>query len=195
MDLTEQIGAIHDAEKLTEKDIIWAAQVRFRVWYKCWTRAFQTMALYTSPEVRGRFESDLVCVDRSKLVHEIEVKLTIQDLKRDLKKTILTDDGRKKKHDLLQAGKLANFFWFAAPKGMVNPEDLPEYAGLLEVKKELIEGEYFLLLNEVKPAQKIHKNKVTTDVMQGLLRSMHDKLWRDLAGRQVERILYLDGSK
>ncbi|MEG1545399.1 MAG: hypothetical protein RR382_12915 [Tannerellaceae bacterium] len=73
------------------------------------------------------WESDYLALTRSGYWHEVEVKISKADFKKDFEK--------KDKHTTLisRIGKLPNYFSYCAPKGMLTSDDIPDYAGLIEI--------------------------------------------------------------
>ena len=84
-----------------------------------------------------RWESDFFFMDSASMCWEIEIKVDRLDFKRE------RFDGKKhKKHDLLQRIHesnnsdqflVPNYFYYCAPTGMIDVEELQPYAGLIEV--------------------------------------------------------------
>jgi len=94
------------------------------------------------------WESDLLVITKSGYVWEIEVKVSKSDYKADFKKRIST---LRYKHDLMKKGiQGANRFYFAAPAGLIKPEELPPYCGLIEAP----------FFHTVKKAPILHKKNV-----------------------------------
>ncbi len=75
-------------------------------------------------------ESDFVTVTRAGYLHEYEIKLTRSDYKRDRKK--LRHKHLSGEMDLRWTGKPAQF-WFVTPPELIDLDELPEYAGLIEI--------------------------------------------------------------
>lgn len=77
------------------------------------------------------WESDFFSVSESGYVYEVEIKVTRGDFKDDFNKT--------SKHLLLESNNAENYskkpnkFFYAAPKGLLNTIEIPEYAGLIEI--------------------------------------------------------------
>jgi hypothetical protein len=82
-------------------------------------------------------EADLISITRAHLVHEVEIKTSRSDFLREF-------ETKEEKHEILHAGGVkdypyggtyyySNYFWFAAPEGLLSLDDLPDYAGLLSV--------------------------------------------------------------
>lgn len=80
------------------------------------------------------WESDYLAVMRSDIVHEVEIKISRADFKNDVK-------NKKQKHLLLEngngvggySGEMPNYFYYAVPNGLIEVDEVPEYAGLLYV--------------------------------------------------------------
>ena len=82
------------------------------------------------------WESDYLAVMRSGIVHEVEIKVSRADFKNDVAH-------KKDKHLLLEGNDMLgrfnkksgmpNYFYYAVPDGLVQPEEIPEYAGLIYV--------------------------------------------------------------
>lgn len=97
-------------------------------------------------------EMDYMLIDESDYVNEYEIKTT----KSDFKEEFAT---KGKKHELLSQRHVGgpNRYWFACPAGIIDKETVPEYAGLVEFKKDL-NGE--MKLRIVKKAPLLHSNIV-----------------------------------
>lgn len=80
---------------------------------------------YTPP---GWYESDLYVVTASMYTIEYEIKLTVADFKADWNKG--------DKHMRLRDGTMRypTRFYFAVPEGLLQPEDVPDYAGLVYLR-------------------------------------------------------------
>ena len=77
------------------------------------------------------FESDVLGFTKNKKIHEFEIKTSKGDFKNDFKKAC-SSTGRKK-HDLIQQGELADYFWFVIPSHLYQSvkENIPEYCGVI----------------------------------------------------------------
>ena len=71
----------------------------------------------------GAWEADLLEVTRSNLTYEYEVKVSRCDFHKDGKK--------EGKFDNITSGKRTNYFYYIVPDGLVKPEEVPEFAGLI----------------------------------------------------------------
>lgn len=92
------------------------------------------------------YESDYLAITRSGYAYEIEVKISHGDYINDFKKT--------NRHLSLRKGKdCPNYFFFCSPPGVIKPEEVPPYAGLLEVD---MDGKY---IRTIVKAPKLHNDK------------------------------------
>ena len=109
-----------DSKSLTTKDIVKALRSKFVEQKYLINNAFVF-----------EWESDFLCVSDSGYVYEIEIKVTRSDFKDDFQKTnkhtIL--ESKSDNNNLLRPNK----FFYAAPKGLLNTIEIPEYAGLIEI--------------------------------------------------------------
>lgn len=73
------------------------------------------------------WESDYLAMTKTGYWYEIEIKISKADFKADFKKT--------EKHEMLSSriGRMPNCFSYCAPEGVLSREDIPEYAGFIEV--------------------------------------------------------------
>jgi len=83
------------------------------------------------------WESDLLVITKSGYVWEIEVKISRSDFKADFNKRIpgklINGKIITYKHEAIKTGIYGpNRFYFAAPAGLIKPEELPSYCGLIE---------------------------------------------------------------
>lgn len=120
------------------------------------------------------WESDYLAVMHSGIMHEVEIKVTKADFKNDFK-------NKQDKHLLLEGkGKLGkfsgkqgmpNYFYYAVPEGVVTPEEVPEYAGLIYV--------YPWGVTVVKDAKKLTDEKFDADKLRVLDKFYYNMVhWR-----------------
>lgn len=144
---------------------------------------YESQALYMVSNIyafHSRYqETDfLVVKTNNKYCYDIEIKVSVADFKADFKKTqkhdILEKGGYKSKHATFKtvkgkrkkypAGRLIktderpNRFYFAVPEGLIQPEDVPDYAGLLYVTKS---GQ----VTKVREGKLLHKKKLNIEKM------------------------------
>lgn len=97
-------------------------------------------------------EADLLVLRRSGLVAEYEIKLSRADFRADFKKEL--------KHQLLglRSTKCANYFYYVAPPGIIPPDEVPPYAGLLEIIPPP-DGRYSTRVETRREAPRLHSTK------------------------------------
>lgn len=115
----------------------------------------------------GSWEMDLFRQLNSGYITEYEIKTSRADFRNDFKKwtedvrynreeKVIERSNYRTKHDLMKRGEyVANKFFFVVPYGMVQPSEVPDYAGLIYY----IVDEWGKRFETVKPAKFIHKNK------------------------------------
>ena len=79
-----------------------------------------------------RWEADILEITKAGYQYEYEVKISRRDFKIDAEKVERnwTGPGRKK-YDVLRSGERVNYFSFIVPEGLISPEEVPEWAGLI----------------------------------------------------------------
>lgn len=87
------------------------------------------------------WECDVFELTEAGFFREYEIKLTLGDFKADAKKCDLFRTGcypnmqehRRVKHDLMGQPCGPRQFWYVAPEGLLVPEQVPEWAGLIAI--------------------------------------------------------------
>lgn len=116
------------------------------------------------------YEADILEITKAGYSYEYEVKISRADFFKDAEKKKLSWSGNVKsvKFDELQSGNRVNYFYYVVPKGLIQPEEVPEFAGLTYVEISDVayfsmeKGQYFiprLFSQTVKGAPKLTKNK------------------------------------
>ena len=107
----------------------------------------------------GMNEIDLLCVRPSGFIDEIEIKTSLSDYKRDFEKCCYgqfhTPGGKHKATE--RGARKVNYFYFMLPRELEDKVEVPEYAGLLLYHTNNANR---MSCAEVKPARRLHKNKV-----------------------------------
>jgi len=117
------------------------------------------------------WESDLVRVSPSFLASEYEIKVTRKDFHRDAEKTarvaaLSNPEGRSRLDGLTPSR-----FWYATPRGLVDPMEIPEYAGLVQPSRS---GRR---VDIIKPAPLLHKRKLDNARLLFLTRGVAFRYW------------------
>lgn len=127
-------------------------------------------------------ECDLWCLRKSGLYDEIEIKVSKADFRLDEKKTIATENINatgwhdrwldKPKRDANIDGELANYFWYAFPKGLVEHADVPKWAGIIEIDPATLRAK------ESRAPKRLHGNKLTHEQRFEQTRKLHFRFWK-----------------
>lgn len=106
------------------------------------------------------FECDILEIRKTFYTIEYEIKISRGDFKNDLKKINQFDN--KIKFEYIKAGERTNYFYYVVPDGLIHPDEVPEYAGLIYAK-EFRQSKYNKIISfeVIKKAPKLHKNKLS----------------------------------
>lgn len=116
------------------------------------------------------WESDYFLINKRGYTTEIEIKISKSDFKRDFEKvakhsTIKTGSCTKETWGGLKTidskGRRPNRFYYCMPDGLVPESEIPEYAGLIYIKKDSYIDKYYVTI--IKDAPLIHKEKFNYD--------------------------------
>jgi len=132
------------------------------------------------------FECDLLGITKADCAHEYEIKLTKADLKNDWNKTDweYRHRGHKwrkentgSKMEMLAAGDERGpiEFSYILPKGMVEPGEVPDFAGIYEVNNE----NQTLLMHQVRQAKRLHKKNVAEAVKAHIYSVFPYRFWNE----------------
>lgn len=119
------------------------------------------------------WESDLLFLCKSGIWTEIEIKVSRSDFLADLKKVekhgIFADKENQMK---------PNRFFYAVPRGLVQPDEIPEYAGLLWV------NEQSCCPDMRKPAPLLHNHKISPEDLK-----LADKFYFNMVNAKNETMI------
>ena len=124
-------------------------------------------------------EADLISITRAHLVHDVEIKTSLADYRREF-------ETKEDKHEILDAGGVkdypyggtyyySNYFWFAAPDGLLDDEDLPDYAGLLTVSDRRV-------VTVAVDAPRLHTEKLSDTDRRYIERGLTLRYWQERTG-------------
>lgn len=144
---------------MTEKEAIKAIEIHYSKYYSL-------------PNIwYFRWESDVLVINDSDYILEIEIKVSRSDFLADFKKNVTAifrnaDLGQKvenmPKHDFLldnRSTKKPNKFFYAAPERMLSIEDIPKHCGWIEIGYKEVNGAQLKSVKKVKEAPFLHKEK------------------------------------
>ena len=120
------------------------------------------------------WESDLLFLSKSGTWTEIEIKISRSDFLADLKKT--------EKHSTLadkEKWMKPNRFFYAVPEGLVTPDEVPDYAGLIWV----MDNGFHSIVTQ-KPAPELHKHKNTPEDLK-----LADKFYFNMMNAKRDELL------
>jgi hypothetical protein len=111
------------------------------------------------------WESDFIAIDSKGSIFEYEIKLNTGDFKADFKKrkhTIFMNTVGSKR-----APYTPNYFYFVCPSGVIDPKQVPSYAGLIYVDNKSN-------CKIVKKPRRIHNEKrgYSTKVLSNIAKSL-----------------------
>lgn len=143
--------------------------------------------MLAAPNIRSLYywEADLLSVTPARLVHEFEIKVSLADFRADKNKKAKHSDllarhnGPKRKavspqRPLFYRGtssRTPNYFWYATNGFSLADEEIPDYAGWLEVNFN--DGWDAVVKKE---APRLHMDKVTHEQINKLGRSLSYRL-------------------
>lgn len=78
----------------------------------------------------GAWECDILEITKAGYTYEYEVKVSRHDFNIDPKKQ-RSYGTQERKYDVLTSGKRVNYFSYVVPEGLIGPEDVPPFAGLI----------------------------------------------------------------
>lgn len=173
-----------------------------------WTEAQAQNAVYVHCAIKSHeivvpnsyvfgWEADVVSVNKTGFITEFEIKVSRADFKAEAKKAhrrLLVDPVERLPLFGDRTHPRPNYFYFAVPEGLVTPEEVPDYAGLIYVKRRARAigkrvGLYYDTAQEVKPAARLHRDRITEWQRKQLARALSGRYWRQrvcLAGGEDE---------
>lgn len=120
----------------------------------------------------GYGEADVLAISRAGIATEFEIKMSRSDFFADFKKPKHKYFQRENLKGNLQSLyiKLPNKFYFACPKGLIKPQEVPEYAGLIYFTKFRLNGQEqpYIEFSYEKKAPYIHRVKVDESIYKSI---------------------------
>lgn len=115
-------------------------------------------------------ESDILAIRPSLRVESYEIKVSRSDFRADFAKTDWHRKLGKARDDTSAVPSVPNRFYYVAPESVIPRDEVPEYAGLIEVMRP-----YFL--RTVIQAPLLHKKKLNEKQINALIRTMAYRYW------------------
>lgn len=147
------------------------------------------------------FDSDIASVTRGLIGHEFEIKISRADWLSELRQingesrtdkyrrakrlrsadviaSAIADRGAGRRYVVVDGERCRqpppNYFWMVAPPGVVKSDELPVYAGLMEVVGDR--------LHVIKSAPRLHPMKLTDRQLMAMARGATLRYWRSRVG-------------
>ena len=120
------------------------------------------------------WESDILFLSKTGFWTEIEIKVSRADFKADLKNKVEKHRLLSDKNNILKP----NQFFYAVPDGLIEPDEIPEYAGLLTV------SESFFGINIGKSAPWLHRHKIDPNQLE-----LADKFYYNMVNAKRESLI------
>jgi hypothetical protein len=128
------------------------------------------------------WEADVVSVNRTGFISEFEIKVSRADFKAEAKKAhrrLLTDPVQHSTFFGSIIHPRPNYFFFAVPEGLIEPEEVPDYAGLIYVHKRVEAHRlYYGTASQVKAAKRLHRDRINDGQRIQLARALTMRYWR-----------------
>lgn len=137
----------------------------------------------TTVELDYMHEADVLGINSNDFLYEYEIKTSRGDFRNDFKKTkkhkkledqksgvykYIREKGQRTKEKRVMF-HIPNRFYYACKKGLIKPEEIPKYAGLIYVDER---GGY----EEILKAPLLHKDKATSCTFRTMARILSQRL-------------------
>lgn len=121
------------------------------------------------------FESDVIILSKAGYITVYEIKLTRSDYFADFKKRkyISAIGATRTREYFLKSGHGPNRFYYVYPQGMIKPEEVPDYAGIIQVGESGINDIY-------RKAPRLHAKKAKPVLRDKILKAMYWKAWNNI---------------
>lgn len=128
------------------------------------------------------WESDLLMISKTGFTTEYEIKLSVQDFKRDASKEGNWVQGvQLSKYESLVKGLGPNRFFYVFPKGMIDREQVPEWAGIIEISEyHYSDSINWHKASIVRNPAWLHKEKVSEKLLQKISTCLYYKVFNKL---------------
>lgn len=125
-------------------------------------------------DVRAIYEADVMSISKSGIVTEFEVKISRSDFKADAKKMKFYQYDLARKKDKYAIRVTPNKFYYVCPIGLIKPEEVPDYAGLIYIYEQTeIKRELCVIIE--KEAKYIHGDKSNAEKMKDKMLRLHSE--------------------
>lgn len=141
--------------------------------YQQLSSKFQTLLPNVYLKPAPAFELDICAVKKSRLLLEIEIKVSRENFKQDLRKA---DIQHGNKHRALREGRLPpNYFSFLLPDYLLQECSIPPYCGLYIAHWNKAGDK--LLVSERRLPKLLHKQTLTPNQINDIRSKSYDRMW------------------
>jgi len=119
-------------------------------------------------------EADLLTLSSTAYLTEYEIKTSYSDFRADFKKSkwlTYLDEKLQVKKTYHGNPHMPNYFYYCYPKGLIKLDEIPNYAGAIEVSKT----KYGFRFDILKRAPRLSKVKCNPKLMRTMIRSLSFK--------------------
>jgi len=136
------------------------------------------------------WEADIISITKAGRIHEFEIKISRADFRADAKKYrakwLVEPEFKSFGVDMVHPRP--NYFYYAVPKDLITPDEVPEHAGLIYVNFETDGHRLFYgITSLVKPPTLLHKEAITDWQRHQLMRALTDRYWKQRLGKGSDR--------
>ncbi len=119
------------------------------------------------------YEADLLGIRSSGFIDEFEIKLSVSDFNNDKKKTLaFQNSGTQYKLNELAEGNLeVNHFWYVTPTGLITSDQLPDFAGWIEIDSRI---------NVKRHPKRLHARKASYELRFNLAKKLNQRFWNSI---------------
>lgn len=122
-------------------------------------------------------ESDLLTVTKAGFVYDHEIKISRRDFNADTR----TKETKHFNMRVRETRFSPNYFVFAVPHGLVNPDEVPEYAGLVYIDPESVGCG----VTVVKSPPRLHTSRASHELVEKLCTKLMWRYWRVRLGERT----------
>lgn len=155
---------------------------------------------------REWWECDVFQLTKAGYFNEFEIKVSLSDLRNDCKKehkiwgVNFVDKSNpqfvvnrvRNKHVCLREKDLKgpSMYWYVTPVGLVTPDEIPDWAGLMEVGYRFPGGP--IIHTVVKSAPRLHREKFSDNRMNAVNQSAYGRYRYIIQSRSMKRLIKKD---
>lgn len=153
-------------------------------------------AISIYPDSYAQYESDILAMNKNRMVFEFEIKLSVNDFRHDFKKSFHTKRPariERTKQSAIFNGELSNYFTYVMPTDVYEKvqDEIPDKAGVMVFR----EGKGitpYLYFTRIKRPKLLHQRKANDDFVFNMLNKMQLRYNNMIYKRLSEIANYMD---